>query len=179
MDDIFADGSSDSLITYREKYRKISGSSIISPFEYSLSIDDAYTLKLSYRLNERNYFERKIRIDYVGDTRDADGNYVYNILEYGLGDYAGILEQNLVPALKIYYFDLYGEMCFLDEAAYSVDLDNNKITLITNENLVYPAVNPITTPNGIRNFWISFNPEFNDVEYDSYEFTYDPTKNLE
>ncbi|KKL72206.1 hypothetical protein LCGC14_2087240, partial [marine sediment metagenome] len=62
----------DSSDGYREKYRKVSGGSIISPFEYSLSVDDRYSLYLSYRLNNREYFEEKFVID--------DQNYNKEIL---------------------------------------------------------------------------------------------------
>ncbi|MBA7506036.1 hypothetical protein ES706_04716 [subsurface metagenome] len=169
FDDLFADGSSDSQITYRERYRKISGSSIISPFEYSLSIDDAYTLKLSYRLNERNYIEKKFTIDYSSDGPD----YIYDFMPYNFNDYVNLLEKEGDSALKIYYYDQLGKFNFLDESYYEI-ISSHEVKLLPKNG------NPITTPfNNIDDFWISFNPEFNDVEYDSYEFTYDPTKNLE
>ena len=56
--------STDESGIYREKYRKLSGSSIISPFEYSLSINDTFSLYLSYCLNQREYFEEKFTVDY-------------------------------------------------------------------------------------------------------------------
>ena len=94
----------DASVINREKYRKLSGSSIISPFEYSLSINDTYLLLLSYRLNQRNYYEEKFTIDYNLDK------YEYDYMPYNIDDYVAVSQIEDVPALNIYYYDFYGQI---------------------------------------------------------------------
>ncbi len=170
--DVAYDVSSDSQITYREEYRKLSGSSIISPFEYSLSVDDTYSLYLSYRLNQRDYFEKKLTINY------AEDDYVFNYLPHGIDSYVSVLVENGEPALNVYFYDIYGRITFLEENYYNISIQDHTITLLKDihGNRDY---NPITAHNNIQEFWVSFIPNSGDIEFDSYRFSYDPNRDLE
>jgi len=149
----------DSDITYREKYRKLSGSSIISPFEYSLSINDTYKLYLSYRLNQREYFEEKFEIDYRSTNLDfyyLNDNFDNFVTEYS--------EEEVV----VYYFDENDQMQFLPRSSYEVDNVTHKVSLKNDGN-------PIVTPNNIIEFYVGFSPAINDERFNAYEFTYNPS----
>ncbi len=169
LSDVIFDVSDDSSITYRERYRKLSGSSIISPFEYSLSIYDTYSLFLSYRLNQRDYYEQKFTIDYAADPLN---NYIYDFMPNGVNNYIKVFKDSGDYALSIYYYDRLGKLQFLDESFFDV-VSDHEIKLNPTLN------NPITIPfNYIDDFWVSFIPKFNDVEFESYRFSYDPTLDI-
>ncbi|GAH89283.1 unnamed protein product, partial [marine sediment metagenome] len=89
--------------------------------------------------------------------------------EYSNGE---MIEEEDISQLNIYYFDQFGKLNFLDEIYYEIYSDH-EVRLLPISN------NPITTPfNYIDEFWVSFIPRFNDVEFDSYRFSYDPTADL-
>ncbi|MHA1279895.1 MAG: hypothetical protein ACTSQ8_22060, partial [Candidatus Helarchaeota archaeon] len=174
--------SSDSTITYRERYRKLSGSSIIAPFEYSLSVNDAYSLYLSYRLSRRDFYEEKFTIKY-SNTINYNGSYAYEFdyKPFNIDKYAAeFLDDDGEPALSVYYYDKKGRMQFLDGNYYDLDLNNHRIILKPE---IYGGVdlNPITDRSinkDIRDFYVSFVPSGSDAEFDSYRFTYDPNGKL-
>ena len=154
--------STDESGMYREKYRKLSGSSIISPFEYSLSINDTYSLYLSYRLNQREYFEEKFTVDYRSNS------YEYTYMPDNFDSYVLELEQDNDFALTVYYFDQQGAMQFLDRSHYTIDQPDHKVILHNDDNV-------LVTPNDISDFWVSFVPQLEDKEFKSYKFSYDPS----
>ena len=154
--------SSDGTDVYRERYRKISGSSIISPFEYSLSIDDVYSLYLSYRLNQREIIETKFEIDY------RNGELEFYYLQDELTPY--ILEFDETD-FYVYYYDIYGVKKELDNTHYSITTSEHKITL-------HDDNNPIVEPNDISEFYVVFTPRPTDYLLPSYQYTYDPSLNM-
>ncbi|KKN55254.1 hypothetical protein LCGC14_0584220, partial [marine sediment metagenome] len=177
--------SGDGSISYREKYRKLSGSSIISPFEYSLSINDTYSLFLSYRLNRREFFEEKFEMDY------STGNLEFNYLQDGLDSYISEMDES---TFIVYYYDESGRGIELSDQLYTIDTDLHKLTLIPGRTITirpgfmrnaggpYPfysppvvrwAPNPIVEINEITEFYVSFFAQPYDVSFDSHTFTYD------
>ncbi|KKN72007.1 hypothetical protein LCGC14_0414890, partial [marine sediment metagenome] len=177
--------SSDDSISYRERYRKLSGSSIISPFEYSLSINDTYSLFLSYRLNRREYFEEKFEMDY------STGNLTFNYLQDGLDSYISEMDES---TFIVYYYDESGRGIELSDQLYTIDTDLHKLTLIPGRTITirpgfmrnaggpYPfysppvvrwAPNPIVEVNEITKFYVSFFAQPYDVSFNSHTFTYD------
>ncbi|MHA1279503.1 MAG: hypothetical protein ACTSQ8_20065 [Candidatus Helarchaeota archaeon] len=156
---------SDSPMLYREKYRKLSGGSIIAPFEYSLSIDEKYSLYLAYRLNKRNYMEEKFKFDH------ASRNFKFSYLGYGLENFVSEMADGDDIGLTVYYFDENGRSQILDHSHYDVDLENHEITLKDDGNA-------IVTPNSISEFYVSFTPKTQDREIPDYEFSYDPRYNI-
>ncbi|MEJ2251052.1 MAG: hypothetical protein P8Y97_15545, partial [Candidatus Lokiarchaeota archaeon] len=156
---------------YREKYRKLGGGSIITPFEYSLSIDDTYSLYLSYRLNQKQYYEKKFNIDY-------EGNQEYTYLTGEEDDYIEELKEDGDYALTIYYFDQSNKFRILDKKFYEdPDISNNKITL---KKIIKDGedINPITAINSINEFYVSFLPKARDVEFSTYKFSFNPQENI-
>jgi len=125
--------SEDSQITFREKYRKLSGGSVISPFEYSLSIDNKYSLYMSYRLNQREYYEDKFDLD-LQYYDDNVGGFVYEFISSQLDNYVDVLEYNGENSVNVYYFDTQNQMKFLDASHYDVDLNLRKITIKNDDN---------------------------------------------
>ena len=98
-DEVVIEAPSEGESVYREKYRKLSGSSIISPFKYKLSIEDTYSLYLSYRLNQRDYYEEKLTINY------ADSEYVYKYIPDELNNYLSEYYSTEASSISVYYFD--------------------------------------------------------------------------
>ncbi|MHA2338680.1 MAG: hypothetical protein ACXACX_15335 [Candidatus Hodarchaeales archaeon] len=169
----------DGSMSYRERYRKLSGSSIIAPFEYSLSINDTYSLFLSYRLNRREYFEEKFEYDYT------TGNLDFYYLQDGLDSYVSELEDSDVT---IYYYDENGEAVELHGSCYTVDTTSHKVTLHHGELIIYGTYpfswgerifNPIIQPNEITEFFVSFFAQPYDGRFKSHTFTYIDGENLE
>ncbi|KKN43166.1 hypothetical protein LCGC14_0705920 [marine sediment metagenome] len=160
--------SEDSQITFREKYRKLSGGSVISQFEYGLSIDNKYSLYLSYRLNQREYFEDKFVIDVQYYDPIAEG-YVYEFMSIQLDNYIDVLEYGGEDSINVYYFDTLGQMQFLDTSHYIVDVNLRKITIKDDQNVLVYNVDVIP------NFYVSFVPANIDTESASYRFSYDPS----
>ncbi len=150
-----------------EKYRKLSGGSIITPFEYSLSIDNKYSLYLSYRLNEREYFEEvfEISAEYFDSNKNG---YVYKFMSQELDNYVDVLSIEGEDLINIYYFDRFNAMRFLDPSHYVVDIGSRQIIIKNDENA-------LALQNSISRFYVSFIPESNDLEFASYHFSYDPT----
>ncbi|KKN63932.1 hypothetical protein LCGC14_0496640 [marine sediment metagenome] len=132
--------SDDGTIMYRESYKKLSGSSIISPFEYSLSINDTYSLYLSYRLNYRESYEEKFTIDY--STTLLDFYYMDD-------DFAQYVSEFSEQSVFIYYYDEFGKQQIMDRNDYNVDTNLHKITLKDNGNT-------LVTPNPISEFYVSY-----------------------
>ncbi|MFX1391921.1 MAG: hypothetical protein ACFE9Z_17790, partial [Promethearchaeota archaeon] len=157
----------DSIPVYRESYRKLSGGSIITPFEYSLSIDNKYSLYLTYRLNQREYYEEKFEIkpEYYNSDK---GGYVYEFMSEELDNYIDILQINGEDSITVYYFDEFDNIKFLSKYHYSVPPFSNEI-VIKNDG------NPLASHNDITQFYVSFIPESNDKSFDSYRFSYDPS----
>ncbi|KKM16472.1 hypothetical protein LCGC14_1685500, partial [marine sediment metagenome] len=156
-------------INYRDGYRKLSGSSIISPFDYSLSINDTYSLYLSYRLNEREYFEEKFVIDYSSGVLD------FYYMQGGIDNYVSeLIDSEGVAAVQVYYYNTVGQKQILDPSHYDVDTVDHMITLLNDGN-------PVATPNDITEFWVSFIPALNDYQLFFYKFyfnqSFDPTTN--
>jgi hypothetical protein len=168
MDTNIVGASGDAEITYRDEYRKVSGSSIISSFEYSLSIHDTYSLYLSYRLNQRDYFEQEYSVfDLTWDSDYAAFELTYIPSELG-SQISAFKDSEDNYAVSVYYFDTQGRMKFLEDEDFNV---------IGNQVYITPG-NPITAVNSIDTFWVSFMPEAIDVDFDSYKFTYNPTVSL-
>ncbi|KKN17379.1 hypothetical protein LCGC14_0966440, partial [marine sediment metagenome] len=156
--------NSDSLM-YRESYRKLSGGSIITPFDYSLSVENRYSLYLSYRLNERDYIQEKFTFDY------ASPEYDFYYIKDGVENYMSELSVDGEDAVSVYYFDEFRNMKFLDASHYTIDTANHKITLKNDNNI-------IVTSNPISEFYVSIIPEGRDREFASYEFSNNPVKNI-
>ncbi|KKN39526.1 hypothetical protein LCGC14_0742520 [marine sediment metagenome] len=161
--------SGDGSISYRERYRKLSGSSIISPFEYSLSISDTYSLFLSYRLNRREYFEEKFEIDY------STADYTFDYLPDGLDSYISEFDGSIS---SVYYYNKAGEATELNSLLYTAT--NHKITLIDKRVIqsgIYPNIqlrtvqNPITG-NKISEFYVSFFAQPYDSSFKSHKFNF-------
>ncbi|GAG74155.1 unnamed protein product, partial [marine sediment metagenome] len=95
---------------------------------------------------------------------------ISDIIGYGVNNYVDILKIDNIHELNVYYFDDLGSFRFLPEKSYDV-ISDSKIRLYRDGNL-------ITTPNDINEFWVSFAPKYNDIEFVSYRFSYDPTQNL-
>ncbi len=168
--------SNSSDIIYREKYRKLSGGSIISPFDYSVSINDTYSLYLSYRLNQRDYFERKFEIKaeyYV----PWENGYIYNYFPDELDSYLETLMTNeRFTSVNIYYFDNNGVMKFLDQSHYIVEYLYGELTGYI---LIKDDGNELVSPDLInKEFYISFISNIDDKEFANYKFIYDPTDNI-
>ncbi|KKK79658.1 hypothetical protein LCGC14_2831290, partial [marine sediment metagenome] len=159
--------SEDSQITFREKYRKLSGGSIISPFEYSLSIDNKYSLYLSYRLNQREYYEDEFDLDLQYYDENV-GGFVYEFISIQLDNYVDVLEYNGENSINVYYFDTLGQMQFLDSSHYTVNLNLREITIKNDGNDL------IMNFGIIPKFYVSFVPANIDTEFASYRFSYDP-----
>ncbi|KKN57054.1 hypothetical protein LCGC14_0566120, partial [marine sediment metagenome] len=162
--------SGDGSISYRERYRKLSGSSIISPFEYSLSIDETYSLFLSYRLNRREYFEERFEIDY--STTD----YTFDYLPDGLDSYITEFDGSIS---SVYYYNKAGEATELNSLLYTAT--NHKITLFDKRVIqsgIHPNIqlrtiqNPITEENEISEFYVSFFAQPYDSSFASHKFSY-------
>jgi len=149
----------------REAYRKLSGGSIIAPFEYSLSIDNKYTLYLSYRLNQRDYFEVELEID-SQYFDSAENGYVYSFMSQELDNYVDILESDGEDSINVYYFDDKGRMAFLDASHYEV---------VSREIVIKNDDNKLVQPNGITKFYVSFIPVGTDTQFSAYHFSYDAT----
>ncbi|TXT67761.1 MAG: hypothetical protein BAJALOKI1v1_10024 [Promethearchaeota archaeon] len=77
--------SNSSSAIYRERYRKLSGGSIIAPFDYMLSINETYSLYLSYRLNQRDYFQHEYTTS-EGDLTGLEGYRKFGLLDRNLRD---------------------------------------------------------------------------------------------
>ncbi|MFW9969076.1 MAG: hypothetical protein ACFFDF_02670 [Candidatus Odinarchaeota archaeon] len=154
--------SNDDMQTYRERMRKISGSSIISPFEYSLSIEDTYSLYLSYRLNQRELYEKAFKMDYRTGVRE------FYYLENELTPYISEYDESL---FYIYYYNEYGEKVELDNSHYTVDTVAHKI-------IIHDDGNPIITPNDYSEFFVKFIPKSKDFLLPSYRYTYNPSINI-
>ena len=164
LDGLFgADEGTDEL--YRERFRKLSGGSIISPFEYGLSMNDTYSLYLTYRLTQKEYFEQKFTIDYNEDLLD------FYYMSDEMDAYVDELEADGEVGLSVYYFNKQGLMVFLDESHYELDTTLHKVRLLRDGN-------ELVTPNSIKEFYIGFAPEFNDKQFMSHTFSYDPTGKL-
>jgi hypothetical protein len=148
-------------ISYREKFRKLSGSSIISPFEYSLSINDTYHLLLTYRLNQRDYFEEKFEIDYRSDL-------VYTYLKDGMENFVEEFEYEGDHGVTVYYYDLEGRQKFLDQSSYNLNAIDHEITL-------YRDGNELVTPNDINEFYVAILPKLKDFSFKNHKFSYDPS----
>ncbi|MBA7666039.1 hypothetical protein ES703_74114 [subsurface metagenome] len=161
----------DSQNTYRESYRKLSGGSIITPFEYSLSIDAVYNLYLSYRLNLRDYYEEKFEIksEYYDSGKSG---YVYEFMPQQLNNYVDVLEIDGENAISVYYFDNKGRMKFLDASHYELDVGSRQITIKNDGNEL------VSTKLLNREFYVSFIPRDSDRELSSYRFTYDPSSGI-
>ncbi|KKN58657.1 hypothetical protein LCGC14_0549880, partial [marine sediment metagenome] len=178
--------SGDGSISYREKYRKLSGSSIISPFEYSLSINDTYSLFLSYRLNRREFFEEKFEMDY------STGNLEFNYLQDGLDSYISEIDES---AFVVYYYDGNGRAIELNDQLYTIDTNLHNLTLLPGKLITaysgfniggqlpgagypYPSPivrwmpNPIVEINEITEFYVSFFAKPYDSSFKSHTFTY-------
>ncbi len=162
--------SCEGSISYRERYRKLSGSSIISPFEYSLSIDETYSLFLSYRLNRREYFEERFEIDY--STTD----YTFDYLPDGLDSYITEFDGSIS---SVYYYNKAGEATELNSLLYTAT--NHKITLFDKRVIqsgIHPNIqlrtiqNPITEENEISEFYVSFFAQPYDSSFASHKFSY-------
>ncbi len=78
FDEIFSESSSDFLITYRESYRELFGNSLISPFEYFLSLNDITSLLISYRLNLRDYIEPNDILNPIISINSPKSNQFFN-----------------------------------------------------------------------------------------------------
>ncbi|MHA1267750.1 MAG: hypothetical protein ACTSRS_21115 [Candidatus Helarchaeota archaeon] len=156
---------SDSPVIYREKYRKLSGGSIIAPFEHSLSIDEKYSLYLAYRLNRRNYMEEKFQFDH------AKKEFEFTYLKHGLENFVSVIADDDDIGLTVYYYDEEGRFQILDDSHYDIDLNDHKIILKDDGNV-------IVTPNEISEFYVSFIPSTPDRELSDYEFSYDPRYNI-
>ncbi|MEJ2248102.1 MAG: hypothetical protein P8Y97_00400 [Candidatus Lokiarchaeota archaeon] len=155
---------------YRERYRKLGGGSIISPFEYSLSIEDTYSLYLSYSLNQKQYYEEKFKIEYGKP-------YTYNYLNGEVDNYASELEKDGQLAITVFYFDEVNKFNVLDHKFYSIDSIHHNITLI--KKLVNGKdTNPLTAVNNIDEFYVSFLPKTSNVEFSSYKFSFNPEENI-
>ncbi|KKM96647.1 hypothetical protein LCGC14_1176010, partial [marine sediment metagenome] len=111
--------------TYREQYRKLSGGSIITPFEYSLSIENKYSLYLTYRLNQKDYYEEKFEIKYENFDSEKRG-YVYKFMSQQLDNYIDVLEYDGENSINIYYFNALNQMTFLDPSHFEVDLGSRE-----------------------------------------------------
>ncbi|KKK92714.1 hypothetical protein LCGC14_2700170, partial [marine sediment metagenome] len=172
LDDITVGIDSDSSSGYREKYRKVSGGSVITPFEYSLSVDDRYSLYLSYRLNNREYFEEKFVIN---AQNYIHYNFEFTYLTPEFNNYIEELVFNGEAAISVYYYDLAGTFRLLDDDFFSVSYTAHNVTLIPHISNGYDS-NPLTAHNGIDEFYITIVPKSSDIEYDSYKFTYDPSE---
>ncbi|KKN15091.1 hypothetical protein LCGC14_0989530, partial [marine sediment metagenome] len=170
LDDITVGIDSDSSSGHREKYRKVSGGSIITPFEYSLSVDDRYSLYISYRLNNREYYEEKFTID---AQRYIDYNFSFSYLTSEFNNYIEELVINNEAAVTVYYYDLGGIFKLLNDDYYSVSYTADTVTLLPQHSNGIDK-NEITAHNGLDEFYITIVPKANDAEYTSYRFEYDP-----
>ncbi|KKM17186.1 hypothetical protein LCGC14_1678300, partial [marine sediment metagenome] len=157
--------------TYREEYRKLSGGSIITPFEYSLSIENKYSLYLTYRLNQKDYYENKFEIKYE-NFDSAKGGYVYEFMSQELGNYIDVLEYNAEDSINVYYFNALNQMTFLDPSHFEVDLSSREIIIKNDANEL------ANLRNRIKEFYVSFIPVSNDRELTNYRFSFDPTKDI-
>jgi len=154
--------SDDGTIMYRESYKKLSGSSIISPFEYSLSINDTYSLYLSYRLNYRESYEEKFTIDY--STNDLNFYYMD-------GDFAQYVSEFSEQSVFIYYYDEFGKQQIMDKSDYKVDTNLHRVTLKDNENT-------LVTPNSISEFYVSYAASPLDYQVLTHKYSYYYLNNL-
>jgi hypothetical protein len=185
LSDVALETSSDSLITYRERYRKLSGGSVLSAFEYGLSINETYTLYMSYRLNQREGFEEKYSIHYTNDRIDYGGSYAYefDLMPYNIDKYASILIEGGEPAVSVYFFDKSGKMRFLEDKHFIVNLTANKIILLPefhgsiDFNLITNSDEVIGYD--IREFYVSIISNNSDIEYQSHMFSYNPSRPIE
>jgi hypothetical protein len=159
--DFMGGTSSDAQSLYRESWRKLSAGSITSPFEYSLSIDNMYSLYLSYRLTQRDYFEEEFTIE------SYNGEYTFDIFERMDEDFANRIEI-LNNSVTVFYYDYYDEMQFLPEDYYSVDYEAKTITLIPHREGLYDK-NLVTASNKINTFYVSFSPEANENDMEVIE----------
>ncbi len=78
LDEIISENSSDFLITYRERYRELFENSIISPSEYFLTLNDIYSLIISYRLNLRDYIEPNDILNPIIFFKSPKSNQFFN-----------------------------------------------------------------------------------------------------
>ena len=69
-------------------------------------------------------------------------------------------------------------MRYLDENHYKISLAYYTIQLLSDIRQGHDC-NPITNPNSIHEFYISFITNAGDLEFGSYQFTYDPNKALQ
>ncbi|KKN14777.1 hypothetical protein LCGC14_0992710, partial [marine sediment metagenome] len=164
----------DSSIESRAQYRKVSGGSLITPFEYSLSIDDRYSLYLSYRLNHREYYEERFDIN---AERYRLEDFVFIYLTPELDNYISELVVDGEAAVAVYYTDLGGNIKFLENHHYNAEPGGNTVTLFTD---LHSGIdkNPLTAHNGIDEFYISIVPKTDDIEFNAYKFSYDPRKDI-
>ncbi|KKM97425.1 hypothetical protein LCGC14_1168150, partial [marine sediment metagenome] len=137
---------------------RISGSSIISPFEYSLSINDTYSLYLSYRLNQRKYYIQELEIDY---------NTVIRELTYLSEDEANYITEADEPSFKVFYYDYNDEIAYLDDSHYTIDVSTHKIIIHNDGNI-------IATPNEFSQFYVSFLTKAYDKTFNEHTFTFVP-----
>jgi hypothetical protein len=114
---------------------------------------------LSYRLNQREYFEEKFEIDYK--STNLDFYYLKDNFDNFVSEYS---EDEVV----VYYFDEDNKMQFLPKSSYEVDNISHKVTLENDGNV-------IVTPNNIMVFYVGFSPAINDERFNAYEFTYNPS----
>ncbi|KKN44676.1 hypothetical protein LCGC14_0690860, partial [marine sediment metagenome] len=157
----------DSQITFREKYRKLSGGSVVSPFEYSLSIDNKYSLYMSYRLNQREYYEDVFDLDLQYYDENV-GGFVYEFISIQLNNYVNVLQYSGENSINVYYFNTQSQLTFLDSSHYSVDINSREITIKNDGNDLVANYGTITE------FYVSFVPADIDREFASYRFTYNP-----
>ncbi|MBD3211146.1 MAG: hypothetical protein GF311_00955, partial [Candidatus Lokiarchaeota archaeon] len=154
-----------SSITYREQYRKLSGGSIIAPFEFSLSIEDKHSLYLSYRLTKRDYYED---VHVISQDAWNGYGYEYSIMNSQLDQYIDVAADPDDVGISVYYFNSMGEMEFLDSSHYNIDLDPYPSVIIKNDG------NVLVENNAIDRFFIGFIPENENVEFAKYTFSYNP-----
>ncbi|KKL67340.1 hypothetical protein LCGC14_2135960, partial [marine sediment metagenome] len=137
---------------------RISGSSIISPFEYSLSINDTYSLYLSYRLNQRKYFIQELEVDYKTAIRE---------FTYLTEDEANYITEADEPSFKVFYYDYNEEIAYLDDSHYTVDVNTHKIRIHNDGNI-------ISTPNKFSKFYVSFLTKQHDKTFNEHTFKFVP-----
>ena len=126
---------------------------------------------MSYRLNQREYYEDKFDLDlqYYDETV---GGFVYEFITPELDNYVNVLEYNDENSINVYYFDTLGQMVFLDASHYEVDISSREITILNDGNDL------VGNYGIIPDFYVSFVPDSIDVEFSSYRFSYDPNPDL-
>ncbi len=137
---------------------RISGSSMISPFEYQLSVEETYSLYLSYRLNQRKYFIKEFDIDY--------DSYPY-IFEYLSDADAEYIKEADDPSFKVFYYNKNNKIVYLDSSHYTIIEEDHTI-------FIHNDGNVLSSQNDIYTFYVSFITKTFDKTLSKHKFTFDP-----